>query len=90
MIKFMKYYVTDGSVKARVHYHTGTRIRDGRRYIVLFAKSFDDGRRLGEILPDVYENDTDIQTDYFDEGKAYLFEDHHLYQAAKQRAEGGR
>ena len=89
MIRFMKHYVTDGSVKARVWYSMDNR-RDGRKCVTLYAKTYDDGRRLGEILPDQYVNETDFHTDYFEKGRVVLFEDHGLYPAARQRAEGGR
>lgn len=87
MIRFMKHYVTDGSVKARVWYSTGTRVKDGLKFVTLYAKTYDDGRRLGELLPGQYINETDFHTDYFEKGRVVLFEDHGLYPAARQRAD---
>jgi hypothetical protein len=86
MIKFMKHYVTDGKTKARVWYSLDNR-RDGRRCVSLYAKDYEDGRFLGQILPDQYVNNTDFHTDYFEKGRAVLFEGHDLYPAARQRAE---
>ena len=49
------------------------------------AKDF--GHTLRKILGSAYENKTDLQSDYFDQGKAVLFESHPLYAAARARAE---
>ena len=84
MVKFMKFYVTNGHEKARVFYSLDNR-RDGRQCVTLYAKDYD--RKLGLILADAYKNDTDIMTDYFDHGRAVLFTDHPLYAAARARAE---
>lgn len=83
MIKFNKYHVTNGQVKAKVFYSIGNRA-DKRNCVTLYAKEWN--RNLGKILPDVYKNDTDSQTDYFDEGHVTLFEGHPLYQQALNRA----
>lgn len=83
-VKFMKFYVTDGKAKAKVWYSLDNRI-DGRKCVTLYAKDYD--RALGDILPECYKNDTDSQTDYFDKGKAVLFESNPLYPAARARAE---
>jgi hypothetical protein len=84
-VKFRKYYVSKGAEKARVHYSVDNRT-DGRKCVTLYAKDY--GHALSRVLgPDVYKNDTDYQTDYFDKGRAVLFEDHPLYAAARARAE---
>ncbi len=83
-VKFMKYYVTDGERKAKVWYSLDNRI-DGRKCVTLYAKDYD--RTLGEILSACYKNETDIQTDYFDKGKATIYESNPLYAAARARAE---
>jgi hypothetical protein len=83
MIKFNKYNVTNGKVKARVHYSIGNRL-DGRNCVTIYAKDYD--RALGEIFADIYKNDTDLMTDYFDKGRVNLFENHPLYIAARKRA----
>ena len=84
MIKFQRHYVTNGILKARVHYHAGKRTC-GRDAVVLYAKDYD--RNLGQIMADSYKNDSDSMTDYFEKGRAVLFSDHPLYPAALARAE---
>ena len=84
MIKFMKFYVTNGAEKARGFYSLDNRC-DGRKCVTLYAKDYD--RKLGLILTDAYKNDTDSMTDYFDQGRAVLFADHPHYAAARARAE---
>jgi len=84
MIKFNKHHVTNGVVKARVHYCVDNRV-DGRRCVTMYAKDYSDA--LGVVLGDAYKNDTDFNTDYFDKGRVVLFEDHPLYGAARLRAE---
>lgn len=86
-IKFNKYYVTNGTVRARVHYSLDNRT-DGRKCVTMYAKDY--SGKLGVVLADAYKNDSDSQTDYFETGKAVLFEGHPLYIAARTRAEGGR
>ena len=84
MTKFQKFYVTNGTTKARVSYHLDNRT-DGRRCVTLYAKDYSDS--LGTVLAGDYRNDSDYQTDYFDKGKAVIFETHPLYAAARARAE---
>lgn len=84
MVKFNKHHVTNGEIKARCHYTLDNRT-DGRKCVTIYAKDYD--RSLGKVLADVYKNDTDTMTDYFDQGRAVLFEDHPLYAAARTRAE---
>jgi hypothetical protein len=83
-VKFMKYYVTDGKIKAKVFYSLDNRT-DGRKCVTLYARDYDGA--LGKILPECYKNDTDLMTDYFDEGRAVIFESNPLYKAARARAE---
>lgn len=83
MVKFQKFYVTNGEKKARVWYHLDNRT-DARQCVTLYARDY--SRELGEIISDSYSNDTDIQTDYFDKGRVVLFSDHPLYAAARARA----
>jgi hypothetical protein len=87
-VKFQKYYVTNGTEKARVHYSLDNRT-DCRKCVTIYDKDY--GHALGRIIPgDVYQNDTDITTDYFDKGRVVLFEGHPLYAAARARAEKDR
>jgi hypothetical protein len=83
MIKFNRYHVTNGTTKARVSYSLDNRI-DGRKCVTLYAKDYSGA--LAKVLSDVYRDDTDMQTDYFEKGKAVLFENHPLYAVARARA----
>lgn len=92
MIKFQKFYVTDGVTKARVGYSNGAinvKQPDGswvlRDCITLYAKDYD--RSLGKVLPAAYVNDTDSMTDYFDQGHVRIFPGDALYAAAKARCD---
>ena len=84
MIKFNKHHVTNGEVKARCFYSLDNRV-DGRKCVTIYAKDYD--RNLGRVLGEAYVNDTDSASDYFDQGRAVLFEGHELYAAARARAE---
>ena len=83
-IKFNKFHVTNGVYKARVFYSLDNRV-DGRKVVTLYAKDYD--RSLGKVFAAEYQNDTNIQTDYFDQGQVRLFENHPLYPIARKRAE---
>lgn len=83
-IKFNKHNVTNGSIKARVHYSLGSRL-DGRACVTIYEKDYE--RQLGKLFPESYQNDTDMMTDYFDHGRVTLFEDHPLYQTARNHVE---
>lgn len=84
MITFNKHYVTDGKTRARVYYSLDNRT-DGRHCITMYAK--DHTGNLGVVLAGHYTNNSDSQTDYFETGKAVLFETHPLYASARQRVE---
>lgn len=83
-IRFMRHYVTNGTTKARVHYSAHT-LLNGKPCVTLYAKGYDDGSKLRAILPDGYENDTDIMTDYFEKGRARIHAGSPLYDAALAR-----
>ena len=86
MIKFNKFNVrsTETNDKSRVHYSLDNRI-DGKKCVTIYAKDYD--RSLGKIFNDEYKNETDTMTDYFDQGNVTLFEDHDLYQVARNHVE---
>ncbi len=84
MVKFNRYHVTNGTVKARVSYSLDNRT-DRRRCITMYAKDYSD--KLYDVFGDAYKNDTDFQTDYFDKGRVVLFEDSPLYAEARARVE---
>lgn len=81
-----KYYITNGTLKARVHYsahiHTGLQ----KPCVTVYAKSYEDGNKLAEIMSDTYENESDIQTDYMEKGRARIFENNPLYEQAYKLA----
>jgi len=86
-IRFLDHFVTDGTTKARVSYSAGKSYvgptgNEARECVTLYAKSFDDGDRLGQLFREEYQNDTDSQTDYFDRGRVKFFTEHPLYWAA--------
>lgn len=83
-VKFNRYHVTNGAVKARVHYSLDNRA-DRRNCVTIYAKDYSDA--LGAIFADGYINNTDFQTDYFDKGRVVLFESHPMYAAARARVE---
>ena len=87
MVKFNKFHVAGNGLKARVWYSLDNRA-DKRQCVTIYAKDY--SRTLGKIIPNAYINETDSQTDYFDQGRAVLFPDHPLYAAARQRAEALR
>jgi hypothetical protein len=80
----MVHYVTDGAHKARVHYSAG-RCYNGKMSVTLYAQNFRSD--LGKIFPGHYKNDTDSQSDYYDQGRVEIYEDHPLYAAAIARSE---
>lgn len=84
MIKFCKHYLTNGAIKARVWYALDNRI-DGRKVVTIYAKDYSDA--LGKLGLEGYENDMDMQTDYFEKGRVRLFETHPLYAQARTHVE---
>ena len=89
MVKFKKFYVTDGTVKAKIHYSLDNcgnpRDQDRKKCVTLYEKDYE--RNLGIIFPEIYANDTDYMTDYFDKGRVIIFEDHPLYNEVRPLAE---
>jgi hypothetical protein len=83
-MKFNRHNITDGTNKARVFYSLDNRI-DGRKCVTIYAKDWDNN--LQALIPSAYKNDSDSMTDYFEKGKAVLFEDHPLYTQAREVAE---
>ncbi len=85
-IRFNKYYVTDGTTKARCSYSLDNRC-DGRKCVTIYGKDYEHRGNVGAIFPDEVQNNTDSQTDYFEKDRVVLFEDHPHYAAARKRAE---
>lgn len=84
MIKFNKFNVTNGQIKARVHYSLDNRI-DHRKCVTIYAKDY--SGVLGDLFDTEYRNDTDMRTDYFEKGRVVLFENHPLYGVARSSVE---
>jgi len=82
MIKFMKFYVTDGENKAKVHYSTSVML-DGKACVTLYARDY--GHCLGRMFPENYQNDTDSMTDYFEKGRVRISQDNQHYAQALAR-----
>ncbi len=76
-----KHYITNGTIKARVFYSAHQMASTGANVVTLYAKSFEDGDKLAEIL-DTYENESDVLSDYMEKGRARIFETNPLYQQA--------
>lgn len=83
-IKFLKHCVTDGTTRARVDYSNGVLI-DGSKPVTLYARDY--GHALGQIFAGLYQNDSDLMTDYFDKGHVRIPVGHPLYAAALARCE---
>ena len=87
-IKFQKHYVTNGTVKARVHYSAFKMATTGQDCVTLYAKSFDDGRKLASIIDEGFEDNSDIGSDYFEKGRVRILAGSPLYVPALLRAQG--
>lgn len=86
-VKFMKHYVTNGAQKARVHYSAFAMNSTGVKCVTLYAKKFQDEAALVAIFADAVEDNTDIQTDYFEKARVRILAGEPLYVAALARAE---
>lgn len=86
-IRFLKYYVTDGNIKARVQYAGFRSITLGCDVVALYAKSHNDSKLLHRIFPVEYINDTSPRDDSVCIGRVRLKNDHPLYQSARERAD---
>jgi hypothetical protein len=87
-IRFMKHYVTNGAIKARVDYNAHRMVSTGQECVTIYAKDYRDGRNLAEVFSDrqeEYENNTDYQTDYFEKGRIRILASSPLYAAALAR-----
>ena len=73
-------------IKARIFYSLDNR-SDRKSCVTLYAKSYEDGHTLKTIFTDAYINNSDSMTDYFEEGRVVLFEDHPAYKDARSMAE---
>lgn len=74
---FHKYYVTNGSTKARVRYSPSLHI-NGRKMITLYEKDY--GNNLPKVFNGV-QNDTDVMTDYFEDNRYRIFEGDPRYES---------
>lgn len=83
-IKFNKFNVTNGEIKARVSYSLDGRI-DGKLCVCIDAKDYN--RNLGNLFKESYINNSDSMSDYFETGTVYLLEVHPLYKIAREHVE---
>lgn len=82
MLKFNKFNITNGALKARVTYSAFRMLSTGQECVTIYAKDWESGRALGALFASEYQNDTDLQTDYFEKGRVRLIKGHPLYEAA--------
>jgi hypothetical protein len=83
-IKFRQYYVANDLFKAKVSYHMDGRI-DKRKCVTIYARDW--CRNLRHVFQDGYINESDMMTDYFEQGRVVLFEDNKHYPEARKVAE---
>lgn len=83
-IRFLKHKVTNGTHSARIWYSLDNHV-SRKPCVTLYAKSCLED--LKPIFGQQTQNDTDMQTDYFENDRVRLFEDHPLYAAARHAAE---
>lgn len=82
-VKFMKHYVTDGRIKVKVSYSRTS--YGGVDKVTLYAKDY--GHDLAKItgFADLYENNTDSMTDYFENGRVRIPATSPFYFSALER-----
>lgn len=83
MIRFNKYNVTNTETgeNARVHYSIDLWSKNAT--VTIYDKDY--GRALGRVFrdhPEMYVNETDSMTDYFEKGLVRISEDSPLFDAA--------
>ena len=83
-IKFRQYYVANDLFKAKVSYSLDNRI-DKRKCVTIYARDW--CRNLRHVFQDGYRNDSDMMTDYFEQGRVELFEGNQHYEEARKVAE---
>jgi hypothetical protein len=82
-IRFGRHAVTFGPHKAKVLYSHGP-LTTGRDAVTLYEKGYEGN--LGKIFGKRYENATDMQSDYFDEGHVRIYAGDPLYADALERS----
>lgn len=82
-IRLHKFYATDGTTKARVHYSfcPGNHMVDGRTCVTIYAKDYSGD--LFKIFGDRVQDSTDIQSDYHEKGRVRIYENDPLFAQAK-------
>lgn len=86
MIKLSKNSATNGKFKARVTYSAFRMVSTGQQCVTIYAR--DTINDLHRIFGSEYQNDTDLQSDYFEKGRVRLLVDHPLYSVALQFCPG--
>jgi len=86
MIKFHISSVSNGTTKARCFYSRFNMASTGQDCVTIYAKDY--GHAISQVFGgDCYENNTDSQMDYFDQGHVRIVEGHPLFQAACKAVE---
>lgn len=85
MIVFKKHFVKDTATKAkaRVTYSLDNRC-DKKLCVTIYARQ---SEKLEPIFGILTENNSDMMTDYFENDRVTLFEDHPLYKEARTQVE---
>ncbi len=84
-IQLKRYYVTDGTIKARVRYDFTT-LTNGRECVSINSKDYSDN--LGKVFNfNGYENNSDGMVDYFERGHVRIYRDNPLFAAAMRMVE---
>jgi len=81
-MKFKKHYIENNGKRCRVHYSLDNRV-DGRKCVTIYGKTCLD--YMSGIIE--FKNNSDLMTDYFENDRAVLFEDHPHYKQARAVAE---
>lgn len=84
-IRLMKHYATNGTEKAKVSYSRCV-LTNGKDCVTIYAKDYTGS--LGRVFAGnaMYENDTELMTDYFEKGRVRVYPDNPLWDAATARA----
>lgn len=83
MVQLNKFNVTDGTHKARVTYSAFRLVSTGQECVTIYAR--DCLNDLHKIFAVEYQNDSDLQSDYFEKGRVRIVKGHPLYAAALAR-----
>lgn len=80
-IKFQKHHLVVDGKKHPVSYWAD----DTRKVVTIYDREY--GSALFHVFPDLYRNESDSQTDYFEHGRVVIPEGHEYYAPAKERCD---